>query len=246
VSSRRPLLSLERVRKGYRRGTREIHVLTEVSLELYAGELMVIVGSRHSGKTTLASVAAGVFAPDAGTASFDGVQLGPSRRLSRRSVPSDIGFVRGVGAHRVPDRRRVIDHVAGVSWKRNGRREAQRLGYRVLDELQMAGCAEDRWGWLSDRDRMLILLARALVRRPRLLVVDDLTVYLNGPSERDKVMRWLRQVTDEQGIAVLLTTDDVMAAMGTHAIGVLDDGALMSPETPDAPVIQFPVKRESA
>lgn len=90
----KPLLRFDSVSKSYRRGLREVRVLNEVSLEVYAGEVVGVYGQRSAGKTTLLRLAAGFERPDAGAVTFDGVRLdGASRRTLARLRREEFGWV---------------------------------------------------------------------------------------------------------------------------------------------------------
>jgi ABC-type multidrug transport system ATPase subunit len=90
------------------------------------------------------------------------------------------------------------------------------------------------------------MLAKALMRRPKVLVLDDLTVYLDGYVERVRIERWLRQVADEQGLAILQTTDAMATAIAADTIATLVSGGLLMPKVNEATVVPFPARRESA
>jgi putative ABC transport system ATP-binding protein len=225
---------------------REIRVLDGVSLELHAGEFIVVWGRRRSGKTTLASIAGGLLLPNAGTVSFRGENLASADRMRSRRIRKEIAFVGGPESHHIPDRRRVIDYVSGVRRRRSGFRKAHFSAYHVLEELELSSCASDQWGSLGDQDRALVMLAKALMRRPKVLVLDDLTVYLDGYVERVRIERWLRQVADEQGLAILQTTDAMATAIAADTIATLVSGGLLMPKVNEATVVPFPARRESA
>ena len=69
------LLSVEDVTKRYRHGRREFLALRSVSIEVQERELVVVLGARKSGRTTLLRIASGLEPPDSGTARFDGADL---------------------------------------------------------------------------------------------------------------------------------------------------------------------------
>ncbi len=105
------LLALDRVRKRYLRGIREVAALEDVSMELYDGDVYGVLGGARSGKTTLLRVAAGIERPDAGSVRFLGNDLASmSRRQRQAMLRSDLGCVWRADSplRRLP----VADHVA--------------------------------------------------------------------------------------------------------------------------------------
>ncbi len=91
------LLSLRGVGLGFRRGRGRLRVLADASLEVRAGEIVAVVGSRGEGKTTLLEVAAGILPPDEGRVRFGGVEL---TRAWRRGPCGAVGPGHQMGAAR--------------------------------------------------------------------------------------------------------------------------------------------------
>jgi len=118
----------------------------------------------------------------------------------------------------------------------------------MLKRLGVTDCANERWECLTDGERTLVALARALVREPRLLVADDPTANLNV-LQREEVTALLRRAADEEGLGILITVPDMPEAAYADRIGSLSDGRLMvSGEPPEdhANVIDFPGQQQSA
>src|ERR1700726_3050022 len=80
------LLSLEDVSKRFRRGAREHVALRGVSLAIERGELVVVLGTRKSGRSTLLRVAAGLERPDEGVVRFEGAPLSAARHVVGRQI----------------------------------------------------------------------------------------------------------------------------------------------------------------
>jgi ABC-type multidrug transport system ATPase subunit len=217
------LLSVSSVTVRYWRGHHSVQVLTDVSLELEAGEFCGVWGDRSAGKTTLARVIAGVLAVDHGRVVFDGAVLSDASGLvGRDEVRAQIGFASRTGP--------ILEDLAVEEWiasslltSRNPKaaRECARL---ALAEVDAAAVAREPWRNLSDSERMLVAIAQAIVRRPRLVVVDDPVAGL-GIVGRAKIMELLRAIADE-GVAVLMTAGDAIELRGANRIWALDGGRL--------------------
>ncbi len=240
------LLTLRSVSKSYWRGAHELKVLTDVSMEMSAGEFVAVWGKRGAGKTTLLKIAAGLEAPDGGTVRFEGRDLASmSESAHARLMREQVGWVRRAGPR---SELTMLDYVALPLLVEYGQRRARSRAYDALTRVGMAECSGQRWDSLSDGERALTGIAHGVVRRPRLLLIDDPTANL-GVREREDVNELLRSLTAEEGLAVLMTAPGMPAAMGTDEIKVLSGGRLLAPPsepTPPANVIDFPSRERSA
>jgi ABC-type cobalamin/Fe3+-siderophores transport system ATPase subunit len=216
------LLVMESVSVSYWRGTRVTHVLRDVSMTLRAGELGGVWGGRGSGKTTLAKVVAGLLAPETGRVLFDGHELGADRR-------GELHMQIGLATRRGPE----FEEVSVASWIAStmlhnkswtGALKRARL---ALDRVGGAELADKPWEHLSDGERMLVSIAQAIVRGPRLIVADDPVAGLGG-RDRAEIMELLRGIAAE-GVAVLMMAAELSQLHGTDQIWALDRGRLDGP-----------------
>lgn len=223
------LLSLKSVGKSYWRGDTEVRVLRDVTLDVGAGELTAIWGTRGSGKSTLLKLAARLEVPDRGSVFFDGVDLAcVSERQHARLMLEWISWVRRAGPQ---SDLRMLDYVALPLLAENGRRHAYALAEAAVERVGLSAQARQRWGDLCDGERALIAIAHGIARAPRLLLVDDPTANLDV-VERERVTELLHSLVDEQAIAVLMTVPDMPAAMRADRIFSLAGGRLSSASAP--------------
>jgi ABC-type lipoprotein export system ATPase subunit len=239
-----PLLSMKGVSKSCWRGPHEIVVLADVSLDVRAGELVAVWGQRGAGKTTLATIAAGLETPDRGSVCFEGQDLDGASHGARLRHTA-IGWVQRMGPQS-SDFQMVIDRVALPLLGRHSPRAARRRASAMLKRLGVAGCAGESWESLTDGERTLVALAHALVREPKLLIADDPTANLNV-LQREEVTGLLRRAADEEGLGILITVPDMPQMAYAHRVGSLSDGRLiLSREAGDGNVIEFPGRQQSA
>ncbi|MGA8365488.1 MAG: ATP-binding cassette domain-containing protein [Solirubrobacteraceae bacterium] len=240
------LLSLRSVRKSYWRGAHELKVLTDVSMEVAAGEFIAVWGKRGAGKTTLLKLAVGLEAPDGGAVYYAGRDLaGMSESAHARLMREQVGWVRRAGPRSDLS---MLDYVALPLLVEHGQRSARSRAYDALARVGMSECAGQRWDSLSDGERALTGIAHGIVRRPQLLLVDDPTANL-GVREREDVNDLLRSLSKAEGLAVLMTAPGMPGAMGSDEIKVLSAGRLLTPPGEPAPatnVIDFPSRERSA
>ena len=227
MSSAVSLLRLESVSRSFWRGATEIPVLRGISLDVHPGDFVAVYGQRNAGKTTLLKVAAGFECPDSGRVTFLGDDLaGVSRRRFTRLHRDGIGWVEHSGPR--SDGLSMRAYVAMPLLGEMGAIQAQRRAGSVLADVGVDDCADRRWDELSDAARMLVAIAHALVRRPKLLIVDDPTVGL-GMTDRESIVGLLRQAADEDGVGILMAVPDMPAMVQADRVHSLGRGRLLSP-----------------
>jgi ABC-type lipoprotein export system ATPase subunit len=243
-----PLLRLDSVSTSYWRGSRELRVLKDVSLDVHAGELVGVYGQRGAGKTTLLRLAAGFEPPAAGRVAFDGVDLASlSRNELARVHRDEIGWVERAGPESRELPMRV--YVALPLYRTVGPIVAQRRAVAALAKVGAEDAADARWSSLSDTARTLVAIAQALVRAPRLLLVDDPTAGLSI-IDRERVVGLLRAAAEEGGLGVLMAVPDMPAMLHAHEVRSLSRGRLLAPADPSPDghgrVVEFPSGERSA
>jgi putative ABC transport system ATP-binding protein len=237
------LLSLRNVSKGFVRGGQPLPVLVDVSLEVAAGEIVAVVGSKDSGKTTLLRVAAGMERPETGEVWFGDRELtGFSDAKRTRLFGREIAWTDREG----PGVRLNVRDFAGLPLtmgRRHGRREVRSLAQQALERVGVPGCAGQRWEDLSKWEQVLVGLARGIVGRPRLLVADDLLDAL-GTKRTQEAGDLLRSLVEELGCGVLMSVSDLEAALLADRVWLFTHGELrlMSDQAnaANAEIIAFP------
>ncbi len=172
---------------SFRYGASDRLVLTDVTLDVSPGSLVVITGASGGGKTTLLKIVLGLYAPVSGEIYLDGARASPSIWRSWR---------RCVGVVAQDDRLfagTVADNVAFFEPRVDMKRvEAACVGARVHDEvlampMQYRSLVGDMGSALSAGQRQRIMLARALYREPKILVLDEGTANLDAKTEHEVV-----------------------------------------------------------
>jgi ABC-type glutathione transport system ATPase component len=211
----RYLLRIRNISKSFPDGAGEVRVFERASLEMGAATQVGVYGKRRSGKSTLMRIAAGIERPDDGSVLFDGTDLMRLTSAERaRLLRSRLAYISVVDWRPNPGES-IVQHLA-VSLGGDGRtvRQAERS---ALHELDLVGVSAARAHSLAARlsmiDRMRVMFARALARKPSLLVIDDPVVTASA-SERDELYLLLRTLTRERGIGLLVASDDLPALQG--------------------------------
>jgi len=193
-------------------------VLDDINLTLESGHFLGIVGPNGAGKTTLLNIVAGLTRPDAGHIDLMGQCL---RRFNRLHLLKDVGFLHQLHDHQPSMPMRVRDVVAmglrsyNRPWNRTARSEAIPQALSLVD---MEEHADADFRHLSGGQRQRVRLARALVRRPRLLLLDEPSASLDTVRQ-EKLFKLLRRLCDETGMAVIMVEHDI-AAISSHVDSV--------------------------
>lgn len=203
------------------RGRHERVALREVSLTVRAGELVGVWGPRHSGRTTLLHVAAGIVRPTEGTVQFDGEDIA---RVEMLGIRGGIGFCDREFDPVMAET--VIEHVAAPLLSGDiSDREAERAAYAQLERVAAVEFAELEPAALDPAETLRVAVARATITRPRLLVVDEPTTGVRASQERP-LLSLLHSFARDEGVAVLMTADDAVALAGVDRALSLTGGVL--------------------
>jgi putative ABC transport system ATP-binding protein len=219
------LLALRGVCKGYPRGERTMRVLVDATLDVAPGEIVAVVGSRGEGKTTLLKIAAGIEAPDAGAVRLGAVELTRASDEERsRLLGHEIAWAHreGTGV-----RFRVLDYVALPLAIGRGRRQrdARDLAMEALERVGAGSCAGQHWAELSNWERLLVALARAISSSPRLVVADDMMDGF-GMGRTRAAGELLLGLVGELGCGVLMSCTDLEASLAADRVCSLEGGRL--------------------
>lgn len=187
-------------------GDATVTALDDVDLQVAPGEFVAIVGPSGAGKSSLLAVAGALTTPDAGRVLLDGVDIARAgSREKARHRRERIGFVFQSGnlipALTALDQLRFALEVAGK------RASAGHDPRELLDRVGMGHRAGHRPHQLSGGERQRVGIARALVTRPTVLLVDEPTAALDR-ARSDEIVKLLAHETHESAVATIMVTHD--------------------------------------
>lgn len=219
-----PILTTQSLTKTYHTNGVPVHALREVDLALAPGEFVAVMGPSGCGKSTLLHLLGGLDRPTAGEVHLNEERVDTLSEtqwavLRRRQIGFVFQFFNLIGNLTAADNVELPALLAGLSpTEARHRREA------LLAELGIPDKAHVVPSRLSGGEQQLVALARALVNRPTILLVDEPTGNLDSQSAGD-VLTLLRR-THAQGQTILLVTHDARVASVADRVLFLRDGQI--------------------
>ena len=195
-------------------------------------ERWVVIGPNGAGKTTLIRMASAQEFPSAGVAFVLGERLG---RTDMRDLRAQIGVTSSAVAQRVPAGEKVGDLVVSAGYAILGRwrEDYDEMDYEqaveVLEEVGAMHLAERTWGTLSDGERKRVLIARAIMTNPELLIMDEPAAGMDLGGREDLVAYLGDLAMDPDAPAIVMITHHVeeIPPGFTHAM-LLDEGSVVA------------------
>jgi branched-chain amino acid transport system ATP-binding protein len=205
-----PLLEVRDLRAGYGGSV----VVRDLSLAVEPGQVVALLGPNGAGKTTTLMTVAGLVPALGGAVRLFGQPV--DARAPHRNVRRGLGYVtedRGLfGGLTVRDNLRLA--------ARGGRDAGAGVAEAAAWFPALAPLIDRRAGLLSGGEQQMLAVARALVRRPRLLLIDEMSLGL-APRIVDQLAGVIRRVADERGVGVLLVEQHVPVALAFADAGVV-------------------------
>jgi branched-chain amino acid transport system ATP-binding protein len=203
--------------------------LDGVSFEVARGSITAVLGANGAGKTSLLRTLSGVVRARAGRVRLDGRSIGHLAverivRLGIAHVPEGRGVIEELG---VEDNLRL-----GGLWRGHGGRDGLDDVYELFPRLRER--RDHAAGTLSGGERQMLAIGRALMSRPRLLLLDEPSLGL-APIVAAQIMALLRDLRDRMGLTVLLVEQNARAALSIADRGiVLSIGRVVADDDPSA------------
>ncbi|MBI4423690.1 MAG: ABC transporter ATP-binding protein [Elusimicrobia bacterium] len=219
---------LRHVYPALRRGGQERVALEGIDLEVARGEVFGLLGPNGGGKTTTFRILATALAPSAGSALVLGLDVQREAAALRRRIGvvfQSPGLDRRLTVH---ENLKHHGHLYGL--------RGSELGARIAEVLGRVGLAEragDPVEGLSGGLRRRAELAKGLLHRPELLILDEPSTGLD-PGARKDLWAYLRKLQGESGVTVLATTHLMDEAERCDRLAILDRGRVVASGTPDA------------
>jgi putative ABC transport system ATP-binding protein len=181
-------------------------VLHDIGLDIAPGQLVVMTGPSGSGKTTLLTLIGALRSLQEGRVEVLGHDLARLDPVGLVRVRRDIGFI--FQTHNLFDALSAYENVKmALQLSRHSAADMRALATRMLERLGLGSRIDHKPRALSGGQRQRVAIARALANRPKLVLADEPTAALDPDSTRN-VVRLFKELTEEDGTAILMVTHD--------------------------------------
>jgi ABC-type branched-subunit amino acid transport system ATPase component len=179
------------------------------SLRVAAGEVVALIGANGAGKSTILNTLSGLIRPDSGTAVFDGLDL----TIAKSSTIVRHGLVQVPEGREILARQTVLENLVLATWgSRDGAATTRTQIEEVMKRFPILGERRElRAGTLSGGEQQMLAIARGLLAKPRLLLLDEPSLGL-APQMVDQVFAAIEEIHKE-GTTILLVEQNALRAL---------------------------------
>jgi branched-chain amino acid transport system ATP-binding protein len=236
----RTLLAVDGIVKRYG----GIHAVDSASFTVDAGSVTALIGPNGAGKTTLFNLVTGFATPDRGSVRFDGEEVAqlPAYAIARRGMVRTFQLTRALAAMPVIDNmmlaapeqpgeqlRNVLLRPRAV---RAREREVREQAEELLEVFGLREKADEYAGTLSGGQRKLLEMARALMARPRMLLLDEPMAGIN-PTLGRRLLDHIQRLRSEEGVTFLFVEHDMEVVMShSDRVVVMAEGRVIAAGEP--------------
>jgi putative ABC transport system ATP-binding protein len=221
------IIRANNVTKALSLGKHTIHALRGVNIEIFAGEIVSIVGPSGSGKSTLLGLIGGLDQPTQGQIEIDGIDITRMNEDQLTEIRNEkIGFIFQF-FNLIPTLTALENVALPIEFARKARHKPNQRARELLDMLGLGNRMHHRPAELSGGEQQRVAIARALANAPPLLLADEPTGNLDTESGA-VVMESLHTIREESGTTVVIVTHDPQLAQQTDRILTLIDGLIVN------------------
>jgi neutral amino acid transport system ATP-binding protein len=221
-----------------------IRAVDGAAMQVREGSITALIGPNGAGKTTFFNVITGFYRPDGGSATFGGDQvLGePPYAIARRGMVRTFQITKALAAMPVIDNMMLGapdqpgERLANVllrpgSWRQR-EQEVREQAMQLLDVFNLTRLADDYAGTLSGGQRKLLELARALMARPRFLLLDEPMAGIN-PTLGRRLLEHMERLRSTEGVTFLFIEHDMEVVMNhSDRVIVMAEGRVIADGEP--------------
>jgi len=239
---RKAVIDIRDITKVYKMGEIEVPALRGVSLRVYEGEFISIMGPSGSGKSTMLQILGALDQPTSGEYYLDGVNVGKLKDTTHASVRNKkIGFV--FQSFNLLKRTTALRQVELPLIYAGGNNRAARAR-TALEAVGLGSRLNHHPNELSGGQQQRVAIARAIVNNPAIVLADEPTGNLDSRSGTE-VLKIFQKMNRENGITTIFVTHDTFVARHTDRIVMLRDGQIMADERVYGPIEAGTVERPS-
>ena len=220
------LLKLNNISKEYERGGKKFFAVNNANLEINQGDYVNITGRSGSGKSTLLNIAAGMLTPSSGSVEFDGELLtGKSDKELSLMRNNKIGFIpQGFSALNYLT---VTENILLPFYLYPDKNFGDAEGWAriLLERFNIDKLAEAYPNELSGGELRRVVIARALINRPKIIIADEPTADLDLENINN-IMQIFKKLNEQDGVTLLIVSHDQEALSCGKRLFIMSDGIL--------------------
>ena len=225
-----PILRIANLNKVYRSGSRDLHVLRDIDLEIETGSTTAIVGPSGSGKTTLLGLLAGLDRPTSGTITLDGTELGSRSEDELAGIRNQsIGFV-FQSFQLIPTLTALENVMVPLELRGERTRDVERRALDLLGRVGLADRVDHYPTQLSGGEQQRVGIARGFIHQPKILFADEPTGNLDSDTS-EQIEDLLFSLNRDEATTLVIVTHDPELASKCGRVVRLRGGRIESDET---------------
>ncbi len=241
-NGRKTVIRIEEMTKVYVMGEYEVHALRGVSVDVYEGDFVAIMGPSGSGKSTMMNMLGALDQPTSGSYWLDGTDVSKLTDNELADIRNrKIGFV--FQNFNLLSRTPALQQVE-LPLIYGGKGQRREQAQKALELVGLGDRLDHKPSELSGGQQQRVAIARALVNEPAIILADEPTGNLDSKSGTE-VMQIFQRLNEEQGITVLFVTHDPWIARHTKRVITLADGKVVSDEPVVNPLVAGQTARPS-
>jgi lipoprotein-releasing system ATP-binding protein len=214
------VISAQNIHKSYKMGPNKVAVLKGLDMDVYAGELLAIIGQSGSGKSTMLHLLGTLDKPDSGEIYFEGNRIDNLKPRSRDFLRNRyFGFIFQF-YHLLPELTTLENVLVPILIRYNNwfayrlkRRQYVERAKELLDTVGLSHRLNHKPRELSGGEMQRAAIARALIADPKLLLADEPTGNLDRETG-EGILEVLRRLNAERGLSIIMVTHDPAIAAG--------------------------------
>lgn len=225
-----PILSAKGLCKSFAHNGGQLHIISNIDMELYDGDFTVVMGASGSGKSTLLYALSGMDRATSGSVVYDGMDLVTLKEKKLAELRhTDFGFV--FQQMHLVSNLTIFENIAVTGYlnKSVSAKETDKRVDELLEKMNISHIKTHLPSQVSGGEQQRCAIARAVVNKPRLIFADEPTGALNRKNSGD-VLDLLTKLNRE-GQSILMVTHDVRAAARASRILYLSDGKILGDMT---------------
>jgi len=219
-------IKLEQLSKHYKRGGEVIRALDGVTLDITGAEFVAVVGRSGSGKTTMLDLMGLLLRPTSGRFLIDGVNTGELSDRERAHMRAQkIGFV--FQEYNLLASLNVIENVMLPLRYTKGVRDGRQRATELLERVDLTDRVKHRPGELSGGQQQRVAIARSMINRPSLILLDEPTGAVDTETA-EQLVALLKRINRQEGVTIIVVTHDLDIAAQAGRVIRLKDGKVIA------------------